>query len=226
MDCLLDGRLSVIQSTRGYRFSVDPLLLSEFVTTRPGDVVVDLGTGCGIILLILLYTRNINRAFGLEIQEELAGQAARNAAINRFKDRMHVIMGDLRQIKMKKGWADVVVCNPPYRPRMSGRINPDLRRAIARHEMMASLEDILRASAHLLGKKGRVALIYSASRLGDLLSTMKRHNLEPKRLQLIHPSSFSDAKLAMVEALFAGKPGLTVMPPIISQGRFSIEGGP
>lgn len=220
VDSLMDGRLRLLQSKDGYRFSIDALLLSEFVTVRPGDVVVDLGTGCGVILLALLITRPIGHAFGVEIQEELATQAARNAILNGFEHKMEVVRGDIRHPPLVRGSADLVVCNPPYRQVKSGRINPDLRRAIARHEILASIDDILRAARGILRKRGRLAVIYPSVRLADILIKMRRFNLEPKKVQINHPSLESSAKLALIEAWVGGRPGLEICPPVIGQGDF------
>jgi tRNA1Val (adenine37-N6)-methyltransferase len=215
----MEGRLRLIQAKDGYRFSVDALLLSQFVTARPGDVVIDLGTGCGIIPLILLLTRPVKHAFGLEIQAELADQAARNAQLNGFTGRMDVILGDIRCPPLGSGCADLVTCNPPYRQVRSGRINPDLRRAIARHEILASIDDILSAASRLLGKKGRLGLIYPAVRLVDLMVRMRRFQLEPKKVQINYPSPGSSAKLALVEAWLGARPGVEICPPLVGQGN-------
>jgi len=219
IDCFMDGRLKLIQSKDGYRFSIDAILLAEFVIIRQGDVVVDLGTGCGVIPLILLLTKLVGYAFGLEIQEELAGQAARNVLLNGFDDKMRVVLGDIKNPPIAKQSADVVICNPPYRQVKSGRINPDSRRAIARHEIMANIDDILHAAKSVLRKKGRLAVIYSSVRLADILARMRRFNLEPKKIQIIYPDLNSDAKLVLVEAILGGRPGLKISPPIVGQGN-------
>jgi tRNA1(Val) A37 N6-methylase TrmN6 len=224
IDCFMDGRLKLIQSKDGYRFSIDAILLAEFVTIRQGDVVVDLGTGCGVIPLILLLTKLVGYAFGLEIQEELAGQAARNVLLNGFDDKMRVVLGDIKNPPIAEESADVVICNPPYRQVKSGRINPDPRRAIARHEIMASIDDILRAARSVLRKKGRLALIYSSARLADILARMRRFNLEPKKIQIIYPDLNSGAKLVLVEAILGGRPGLKISPPIVGQGNWQNQG--
>lgn len=224
IDCFMDGRLKLIQSKDGYRFSIDAILLAEFVTIRQGDVVVDLGTGCGVIPLILLLTKLVGYAFGLEIQEELAGQAARNVLLNGFDDKMRVVLGDIKNPPIAEESADVVICNPPYRQVKSGRINPDPRRAIARHEIMASIDDILRAARSVLRKKGRLALIYSSVRLADILARMRRFNLEPKKIQIIYPDLNSGAKLVLVEAILGGRPGLKISPPIVGQGNWQNQG--
>lgn len=220
IDQFMEGRLKLIQSKDGYRFSIDAILLSQFVTVRPGDVVVDLGTGCGVILLILLLTRKVGHAFGLEIQRELASQAARNSLLNGLEDKMNIIHGDIRRPPMARESADVIICNPPYRKVKSGRINPDPRRAIARHEILASIDDILRATTNILRKKGRLALIYPSVRLVDILARLRKYNLEPKRIQINYPGLESGAKLALIEATLGGKPGLEICPPLIGQGNW------
>jgi len=223
VDDFMDGRLRLIQSKAGYRFSIDAILLSEFVTIKKGDTVVDLGTGCGIIPLVLLLTRSVRYAVGLEIQGYLAGQSGRNAMINGFSGYMGVIRADIRQPPLRPGSADAVVCNPPYRKKESGRINPDQQRAIARHEIRASLEDILDAARHILRGKGRLAMIYPVERLVDLMSRMRQHNLEPKRMRIIYPEMGSEAKLAMIEATLGGRSGLKILPPLLEQGDYSIR---
>jgi tRNA1Val (adenine37-N6)-methyltransferase len=224
IDCFMDGRLKLIQSKDGYRFSIDAILLAKFVTIRQGDVVVDLGTGCGVIPLILLLTKRVGYVFGLEIQEELAGQAARNVLLNGFNDKMRVVLGDIKNPPIAEKSSDVVICNPPYRQVKSGRINPDPRRAIARHEIMASIDDILRAARNVLRKKGRFALIYSSVRLVDILARMRRFTLEPKKIQIIYPDLNSGAKLVLVEGILGGRPGLKISPPIIGQGNWQNQG--
>ena len=222
LDEFMDGRLRLIQSKNGYRFSIDAVLLAEFVSIKPGDILVDLGTGCGIIPLMLLLTKPVGHAFGLEIQPALADQAVRNAMLNGFAGKMDVIMGDIRHPPFAPASADVVVCNPPYRPQKSGRINPDQQRAIARHEILASMDDILDIARKLLRPKGRLAIIYPVTRLVDIMVRMRGFNLEPKRLRVIYPSLSSEAKLVLIEASAGGRGGLEVMPPVIDQGRFSI----
>jgi len=160
VDEFMGGRLRLIQSKRGYRFSIDAVLLSQFVTVKPGDTVVDLGTGCGIIGLILLLTRTVGSVLGVEIQPSLADLAVRNALLNGFQHRMTVIVGDIRHPPLAPGKTDLVVCNPPYRKSLSGRVNPDSEKAIARHEIMASLGEMIRTASEILRPKGRLAMIY------------------------------------------------------------------
>jgi len=222
IDDFMDGGLKLIQSRTGYRFSIDAILLSEFVTIKRGDMVVDLGTGCGIIPLTLLLTKPVGYAIGLEIQADLADQAARNIILNGFVHKMGVILGDIRHPPLAPSSADVVICNPPYRPTNSGRINPEPQRAIARHEMLASLNDILDATSRILRAKARLAMIYPAVRLVDVLVRMRGFNLEPKRVRIVYPGMQSEGKLALIEASLGGRGGLKILPPLLDQGDFSI----
>ena len=224
VDDFLDGRLKLIQFRTGYRFSIDAVLLAQFVSVKRNDVVIDLGTGCGIIPMVLLLTEPVGHVFALEIQPELAEQAVRNTRLNGFEHKMEVILGDLKHPPLHPSSADVVICNPPYRPKNSGRINPDPQKAIARHEVLSSLNDILDAAAKTLRAKGRFAMIYPAARLADLLIKMRGFNLEPKRLRVVYPSMRSDAKLALIEASLGGRAGLKILPPLLDQGDFSLTG--
>jgi tRNA1Val (adenine37-N6)-methyltransferase len=215
----MDGRLKLIQFRTGYRFSIDAILLAQFVSIKRDDVIVDLGTGCGIIPLILLLTEPLGHVFALEIQPELANQAARNRVLNGVEDKMDVILGDIKHPPFSPSSADVVICNPPYRPKNSGRINPDPQKAIARHEMLTSLTDTLDAASQILRAKGRLAMIYSAVRLTDLLTKITGFGLEPKRLRIVYPSMQSEAKLALIEASLGGRAGLKVLPPLLMDSQ-------
>lgn len=224
IDDFMGGRLRLIQSKRGYRSSIDAILLSDFVTVKNDDIITDLGTGCGIIPLILLLTRPVRFAVGMEIQAELANQASRNIILNGVSGKMSVILGDIKKPPIKESFSNVVVCNPPYRKRNSGRINPDRQKAIARHELFASIDDILNCSKRILRAKGRIALIYPAERLADLFIKMKSLNLEPKRLRMLYPRMESDAKLVLLEASMGGRSGLKILPPLMGQGEYSTPG--
>ena len=223
IDNFMEGRLRLIQSRKGYRSSIDAILLSEFVSIKKDDIIADLGTGCGIILLLIYSTRPVKYAVGLEIQQVLADQTARNIKLNSFSDKMDVILGDIRHPPLTPSSVDVVVCNPPYRKKSSGRINPNNERAIARHEILASLKDIIETAGMLLRKGGRLAMIYPAERLADLISRMKQFDLEPKRVRVIYPGIEAEAKLVMIEATLGGRPGLKILPPLLDQGEYSIS---
>ncbi len=222
IDSFLNGELRIIQSRRGYRFSVDALLLAEFVSIKDEDFVIDLGAGSGIISLFIAVRRKPCFIVGVELQQQLASQARRNVALNELEGKIAVIQGDLRHLPVAGGVADVVVCNPPFRQERSGRINPDIIKAIARHEIALTPDAILAAGKTLLKRGGRLALIYPATRLTEILTRMRAEGLEPKRLQIIFPDSASQAKLALIEGRLQGRSGLKILPPLFGQGGYSV----
>ena len=228
LDTLFGGRLQIIQKKKGYRFSLDALLLAHF--TEPGvqDKILDLGTGCGIIPLILIFHHKAEKVIGVEIQPSLADLARRNAALNHLSSHIEIWEKDLKTLK-KESWGrtfDVVFSNPPYRKVGAGRINPWLEKALARHEIKATLNDILQAAHHLLKEKGRLNIIYPASRAADLIQEMRKFHLEPKRLQFIHSHHKDEARLMLLEAIKEGRAQIKVLPPLFiydSRGFYTSE---
>jgi tRNA1Val (adenine37-N6)-methyltransferase len=226
LDALFGGKLRILQKKDGYRFSIDALLLANFAAPGPKDRIIDLGTGCGIIPLILTFRRKTRRVFGVEIQPSLADLARRNAALNRFTSRIRIWEKDLKDLTAGRlrGTFDVVLSNPPYRKVGSGRINPRQEKALARHEIEATLEDVLRTAHHLLRDKGRLAMIYPASRAVDLIKAMADFHLEPKRLQFVHSYEKEEARLILAEASKEGRPQVKILPPYFlfdSQGKYT-----
>ncbi len=216
LDTLFGGRLKIIQKRKGYRFSVDALLLAHFAPPGLKGRVLDLGTGCGIIPLILIFRHKGLKATGMEIQPSLADLARRNAALNRFSSRIEIWEKDLKALDRENrgGTFDVVFSNPPYRQVGSGRINPRQEKALARHEIKATLKDVLQAAHHLLKEKGRLLMIYPASRATDLIQEMRKIHLEPKRVQFIHSHQKDEARLMLVEAIKEGRAQIKVLPPL------------
>jgi tRNA1Val (adenine37-N6)-methyltransferase len=217
LDTLFEGRLKLFQGRGGYRFSLDPLLLAHFMTCRRGETIADLGTGNGVIALTLAYLHSSLSIVGVEIQLSMVDRASRNVRMNGFQERVTISQADVRNIQETFGPESfaAVVCNPPYRRTTSGRISANVERKIARHEIAAGLADFLRAGAYLLPIKGRIAMIYPAVRVVDLIQSMRNVNLEPKRLRMVH--SFADAKasLVLVEAVKGGRSGNEALSPLI-----------
>jgi len=215
LDTLFGGRLKILQKKRGYRFSIDALLLAFFSEPGPDDRVIDLGTGCGIVPLVLLFRKKVKRITGVEIQPSLAELARRNAVLNRCSSRFRVWEEDLRKVdqRVKRKGFDLVLTNPPYREVASGRLNPQTEKAVARHEIQVTLEDVLRSAHYLLEDKGRLGMIYPASRLADLMRGLSKHHLEPKRVQFVHSREGDEARLVLVEALKGGHAQVKVLPP-------------
>ncbi len=214
LDHLESYGLDIWQPQKGYRFSLDALLLAEFVELKPRDRIIDLGTGCGIIAL-LLAQKGASNIHAVEIQPELANLAEKNVAVNNLSAQIRVVEADLKELRniYKAGSFDKVVSNPPYRPVGTGRICPDKGEACARHEILATLKDILNISKYLLPPGGSVNIIYPADRLAVLIYQMKQLNLEPKRLQSIYPATGQPARLVMIEGRKDAGEELTVMEP-------------
>lgn len=217
LDSFFNGQLRVIQKKEGYRFSIDAILLSEFVTLRPRERVIDLGTGCGILPLLLSRKAETATFVGVEIQGPLVECALKNVMLNRLQDRISILHQDFRTLRSAfgPGSFNVVISNPPYRKARSGRINPSPPKAIARHEIEATLDDLTAMASYLLPHKGRCYLIYPASRLIDLLISLRQERLEPKRLQTVHPYRDGRAVFVLVETVKSSGTELILMPPRI-----------
>jgi tRNA1Val (adenine37-N6)-methyltransferase len=209
--------MKILQKAKGYRFSVDAIILGHHITLKDMHTGVDLGAGCGIIPLILVHRSSSIRLYGIEIQKDLAELASRNVRLNHMEDRITIVHGDMKDFEsdLEPGGVDVVFSNPPYRKVPSGRINPDPERAMARHEIKGALSDVVCAAEKLLRPSGRLWVIYPVERIADLLTQMRASRLEPKRLRLVHPRPNSDAELVLAEGRKQGSPGLTVVPPLI-----------
>jgi tRNA1Val (adenine37-N6)-methyltransferase len=221
LDTLFGGRLKVLQNKKGYRFSIDALLLAHFARPRRGERIIELGTGCGVVPAILTCGCRPGKVVGVEIQPSLADLARRNMILNRVSSRVKIWEKDLKTLdgkRWKEGF-DLVISNPPYRKVGSGRINPREEKALARHEIQATLEDLLRAAHHLLSQKGRLVMIYPAFRTADLIREMARFRFEPKRLQFVHSREGEEARLITVEALKGGGIQVRVLAPLFLYDR-------
>ena len=220
-DTLFDGKLTCAQSQDGYRFSIDAVLLAHFARPRPHDRVLDLGAGCGVVSLILACRHPTIVLTCLEIQDSLCQLITYNIRQNGLADRLQLLPGDLRHIRkfMAVGSFDLVLCNPPYFSLGSGRQNPTDEQSLARHELTAGLADVVQAAAFALRTRGRLAMIYPAARGAALLSALRQRQLEPKRLQVVHPYPGADATLFLVEAVKGGGEELIVLPPLYVHDR-------
>lgn len=227
-DSFFNGRIRVKQEQSGYRFSIDAVILAWHCKPQPDDIVVDLGTGCGIIPLILAYRHPAIKIHGIEVQRELADIATLNVAENFLEDRIQVHLRDMKSLShnMIAGPADLVVSNPPYRKAESGRINPDQQRAVARHEIEVTLYDVIETAHRLLRVSGRCVMIYTAERLTDILTRMRSAGIEPKSIRMIHSTQHTAAKLILIEGKKGGRSGLKIGPPLViyrKDGSYSEE---
>lgn len=217
LDSCGQGRIRIIQKKDGYRFSIDPLILFDFVRLKEPSRILDLGTGSGILALLLATAYPLSRIVALELSPEFLDLAYRNIRLNRLEDRISLIRGDLCQLPLflKKGVLGAIVSNPPYRPRHSGRINPHPQKALARHEIRVTLPQLIQAVAHGLKIGGKWFVIYPAWRTVSLLSLARAHRLEPKKIRLIHSFPGKEAQWILLEAVHQGKEELKILPPLM-----------
>jgi tRNA1Val (adenine37-N6)-methyltransferase len=216
LDIILDGNLRLFQNKKGYRFTVDSILLSHFVSLRQRTRAVDLGCGNGVILLILAKHFLHVQFAGLEIQEKLAALARENTHLNDLSGRVEIFSGDACSIKhvFPARSFDAVIFNPPYRKLNSGRINPLHEKAVARHEIKGSLRDFLTAAKYLLKPGGRIFTIYPAKRLVELICLFRKSNLEPKRMKLVFSHHLSEATFVLAEGRLDGREELKIEPAL------------
>ncbi len=217
LDTFFDERLQIVQKKKGYRFSVDAILLSQFTKIRKNENVIDLGTGCGILPLLLSQSTKAKSFVGVEIQKGLAECAEKNVFLNHLGNRISILKQDFRGLKrtFPPGSFDVVLSNPPYRRYRTGRINPSMEKAIARHEIKGTLGDLISIASYLLPPKGRCYLIFPALRTVDLLVALRGAKLEPKRLQFVHPRIAEEAKFILIESIKDSGAELKIMDPLI-----------
>ncbi|MFO7962874.1 MAG: methyltransferase [Desulfobacterales bacterium] len=227
-DTVFNGAVTVWQERAGYRFSIDALLLAGHVMLKPGDRLVDLGTGCGILPLILAHIHTEAAFFGIELQKRLADLSLQNIAYNKMDDRIRILHSDLKSVRpeMTDGYVDVVVSNPPYRRLHSGKINPNPQKAVARHEVAATLNDIIQASGRILKESGRLYMIYPAIRATDLIFSMRSGGIEPKWIRMVHSFRNEPAKMVIAKGLKWAGPDMEIASPLYiyeDDGRYSEE---
>ena len=216
IEYLEDKGLKIIQAWDSYRFSVDSILLLNFIRLKNYENVIDLGTGSGIIPLLLFAKRKGLSIYGIEIQKDLADMARRSVELNKLQNDITIIQEDFRNLKniFKNQQFDIVVSNPPYLSPGQGKINPSSSRAIARHEIKGDLEDIIAVSNYLLKNKGRIYLIYKSAKLIKLVIALKKYGIEPKVIKFIHPRPGENANLVLLEGIKSGKEELKIKDPI------------
>ena len=220
LDDLQIGGLELIQNPSGFCFGVDAVFLSDFVKVKPGETVLDLGTGNGIIPILLSAKTSGKRFTGLEIQENTADMARRSVIYNHLEGRVDIVTGDIKEAAeiFKPAFFDVSTTNPPYMLSQHGLRNPDDAKAIARHEVLCTLDDILRESMRLLQDKGRFYMVHRPFRLTEIMIKMNHYKIEPKRIQFIHPYIDKEPVLVLIEGVRGARPRVTVEPPIIIYG--------
>lgn len=216
LDDLLVSNLRIIQDASAFCFSMDAVLLSHFATLRQGDSVVDLGTGTGIIPLLLTTRAKLKHLIGIELQPQVVERTQRSVKLNALQDKIEIICGDLRQIEqLLPGFrVNLVTSNPPYLPLGDGQVSLTSQQAIARHEVCCQLEDVARAASYLLGTGGRFALVHRPHRLTEIFHWLNKFKLEPKRLRLVYPRAGLEPNMVLIESVRDARPGLKILPPL------------
>ncbi len=226
-DSILNGTLHIAQPKNGYRFSLDALILAHHVIPAAGERIVDIGTGCGVIPLILARRFPETIILGIEVQPELARLAESNIVSNRLSYHIRIIEKDIRTVSPSEtGSVHIVTCNPPHTAKAAGRISPNDQTAIARHEIMMTVKTLAEAASRLLTRKGRLFAIYPANRMTEVLLEMRGVGLEPKQIRTIHFKSDTPADRIIIQASKEGQPGIEIAPPLIihmPDGSFSAE---
>lgn len=207
----------IIQSEGRFCFGMDAVLLSGFAKVKEGECVLDLGTGTGIIPILLRAKTKGKHFVGLEIQKESADMARRSVAYNHLEGEIEIVTGDLKEASLLFGAAsfDVVTSNPPYMLSSHGLINPDPALAAARHELLCNFEDVVRESAKVLKPNGHLFLVHRPFRLPELIRTLSLYKLEPKRMRLVYPYIEKEPNMVLLECVKGGKPRLLVEKPLI-----------
>lgn len=207
----------IIQKTDGFCFGMDAVLLSGFAQVRAGERALDLGTGTGIIPILLKAKTDGEHFTGLEIQEEMADMAARSVLCNHLEDNIEIVTGDIKEASRLFGLAsfDVVTSNPPYMNDAHGLKNPNAQKAISRHEVLCTLDDVVREASRVLKPGGRFYMVHRPHRLIEIVTALTKYKLEPKRMKLVHPFVNKEANMVLIEAVRGGKSMIKVEAPII-----------
>lgn len=217
IDDLQRNGYRIIQNPEKFCFGMDAVLLSGFANAKETDRLLDLGTGTGIIPLLMEAKYKCRELIGLEIQEESADMAARSVALNNLTEKIQIVTGDIKEADSLFASAsfDCITCNPPYMIGQHGLQNPEGPKAIARHEVLCTFEDVARVTAKLLKPGGHFFLVHRPFRLPEIMTTLSQYKLEPKRMQLVYPYVDKEPNMVLLEAVRGGNPRMTVEKPLI-----------
>lgn len=217
IDDLQRNGYCIIQDPDRFCFGMDAVLLSGFAMVKDGARVLDLGTGTGIIPILLEAKTQAAHLTGLEIQADSADMAGRSVALNGLEEKIDIVTGDIKEADKLFDAAsfDVITCNPPYMIGQHGLKNPEDAKAIARHEILCTLEDVVKQAARLLVPGGKFFLVHRPFRLAEIIVTLKQYKLEPKRMRLVYPFADKEPNMVLLEAARGGRPRMTVEKPLI-----------
>jgi tRNA1Val (adenine37-N6)-methyltransferase len=217
IDDLQRNQYKIIQNDKKFCFGMDAVLLSGFAKVKKDEAALDLGTGTGIIPLLLEAKYEGMHYTGLEIQEESADMARRSVALNHLEEKIKIVTGDIKEASsvFGNGTFDVVTCNPPYMTGNHGLVNKDMQKTIARHEILCTLEDVVREASKVLKPSGRFYLVHRPFRLAEIMTTLVKYKLEPKRLMMVHPYIDKEPNMVLIECSKGGKSRIQIEPPLI-----------
>lgn len=207
----------IIQNKDHFCFGMDAVLLSSFTKVKKDEEVLDLGTGTGVIPILLEAKTKGKRFVGLEIQEYSADMARRSVQINDLEDKIKIVFGDIKEATeiFDSASFNVVTCNPPYMTSNHGIINSSESKAIARHEILCTLDDVVKQASRLLKAKGRFYMVHRPFRLVEIINKLTYYNLEPKRIRMVYPYIDKEPNMVLIECVKGGKSRLKVEPPLI-----------
>ena len=217
VDDLQRNGYRIIQRTDGFCFGMDAVLLSGFAMVKKGERALDLGTGTGIIPILLEAKTEGEHFSALEIQRKVANMARKSVSLNGLEEKIQIVEGDIREASQIFGAAsfDVVTSNPPYMNDAHGLKNPDLPKAIARHEVLCTLDDVVREASRVLKTGGRFYMVHRPHRLAEIITVLRGYKLEPKRMKMVHPFADRDANMVLIEAVKGGGVFLKMEAPVI-----------
>lgn len=217
IDDLQRNHYRIIQDPDRFCFGMDAVLLSGFARAKEGDRVLDLGTGTGIIPILMEAKTNAAYLYGLEIQPDSADMARRSVKLNNLEKKIEIMTGDIKEADSFFDAAsfDVITCNPPYMTEHHGLTNPEAPKAIARHELLCTLEDVIRVSSRLLKPGGNFFMVHRPFRLVDIFVLLRQYRLEPKRMKLVYPFVDKEPNMVLIEANRGGRARMTVEKPLI-----------
>lgn len=217
LDDLQRNGYKLIQNTKIFCFGMDAVLLCAFTRVEKGEEVLDLGTGNGVIPILLKGRTEGKHFTGLEIQDVNVDLARRSVQYNRIEDDVLIVQGDIKEASKIFGGAsfDVVTTNPPYMNENHGLKNPESHKAIARHEILCTLEDVIREGTKVLKPGGRFNMIHRPHRLVEIIDLMKKYKVEPKRIRMVHPFADKEANMVLIEGIRGAKPMVKIEPPLV-----------
>ena len=217
VDDLQRNGYRIIQDPGRFCFGMDAVLLAGFAGDARGERLLDIGTGTGILPLLMEARTAIPHLWGLEIQKESAEMAERSIKLNGLEEKIEIITGDIREADrlFETASFDVITCNPPYMIDTHGLINPDAPKAIARHEILCTLDDVVRNAAKLLKPNGSFFMVHRPFRLAEIITTMTHYKLEPKRMRLVYPYIDKEPNMVLLEGCRGGKSRITIEKPLI-----------